>query len=377
MKKIIIGIIAIILIVAGFSYFGKNSNQQAVKEPIKIGFIAPLTGDAVSYGEPIKNSATIAVDEINNKGGIDGRKLEVIYEDSKCSGKDAVSATQKLINTDGVKIIAGIVCSGDLLSIAPVTEQNKIIVFSPAASSPDITNAGDFIFRNNPSDSDSGRATAEIMLKNHRKVAVISENTDYAQGALKVFVKFIKQGGGELVANENFAPGTTDFRTHLTKIKAANPEALFINPQVERAGGAIVKQAREIGIGIPLFGNVVVAGAEALKVAGTVANGLTVIDAPGLSKDNPKAVKFLADYQAKYGKPNLEFYMGASYDHIYILTQAIKEVGLDTEKIRDYLYGLQNFSGVIGNYGLDKNGDLTGITFTVKQIVNGEVIEVK
>jgi branched-chain amino acid transport system substrate-binding protein len=376
--KTILWIIVAIIILIGIWYgASRKPTAPTTKEPIKIGFIGPLSGDAASYGIPIKNAIALAVEEINNAGGINGRKIEVIYEDGKCSGKDAVNAAQKLINIDKVNIILGGMCSGELLAIAPITEPAKVLLLSPSASSPDITHAGDFIFRNNPSDADGGKALAKLVREKYTKAAIISENTDYAQALARVFVEHFRSLGGEVVAQENFDPGVKDFRTILTKIKASNPEALVINPQTEIAGGLIVKQAREIGITIPLYGTVALAGTKAIETAGEYAEGMLVIDAPGLSENNPKAVKFLADYKARYGTTTLEFYLGAAYDAVYILADGISKYGTDSEKLKNYLYSLKNYNGVIGTYGFDENGDLIGIEYKVKQIKNGKAVELK
>lgn len=375
--KWVVGIIVVVAVVAIGYFVSKGPGEPASTEPIKIGFVGPLTGDAVSYGEPIRNSIALAVEEVNSKGGINGRKIEMIYEDGKCSGKDAVNAAQKLVNIDKVKIIIGGVCSGETLSIAPITEQAKVLVLSPSASSPDITKAGDFIFRNNPSDADGGKMLAKLIIEKYKKAAIISENTDYAQALGKVFVVNFGSLGGNVVANENFAPETKDFRSILTKIKAASPGAILINPQTEIAGGTIVKQARELGIVAAFYGSIVLAGSNAIEIAGSNAEGVLLVDAPGLRDDNQKAVYFLSDYKSKYGKTTLEFYLGAAYDDVYILAQAISNVGTDTEKLRDYLYGLKNYNGVIGVYGFDENGDLSGIESVVKQVKGGKAVEIK
>lgn len=378
-KNIISAVIIVLLVIAGYQMLKKPqvALELSLKEPIKIGFIGPLTGDAASIAEPARNSIAIAVEEINSSSGIDGRMIAIIYEDGKCNGKDAVNAAQKLVNVDKVKIIIGGLCSGESLSILPITEPAKILVLSPTASSPELTGAGKFFFRNNPSDADGGKALAKLIIEKYKKAAIISENTDYAQALGKVFVNSFRSLGGEVVANESFASETRDFRSLLTKIKAANPEAILINPQSDITGGTIIKQAKELGITAPLYGNTLLAGSKAIEIAGASAEGMILIDAPGLSDNNPKAVKLLSDYRSRYGKTTLEFYIGAAYDDVYILAQAISEVGTDTEKIRDYLHGIKNYNGVIGTYGFDENGDLAGIKYTVKEIKNGKATEVK
>ena len=133
--------ILLCLIFAGCTITG-----NVTKETIRIGAIGPFTGDAAVYGQSEKNAIELAVQEINLDGGINGKKLEVIYEDGKCNGMDAATAAQKLINVDKVDIILGGVCSGETLAIAPLAEANEVLVFSSFSSSPDVTNAGDFIF---------------------------------------------------------------------------------------------------------------------------------------------------------------------------------------------------------------------------------------
>ena len=199
--KWIVGVIVVVAVVAVGYFVSKGPSEPVSTEPIKIGF-----GDAATYGVDEKNATALAVEEINNAGGIKGRSLEVIYEDGKCSGKDAATAAQKLINIDGVKIILGGACSGETLSIAPIAEQNKIIIFSAFSSSPDITKAGDYIFRNSPSDLDVAKGYAQFIVSRggYKNIAIISENTDYAGGVKKVFNEEIARLGGKIVADEVF-----------------------------------------------------------------------------------------------------------------------------------------------------------------------------
>jgi len=377
-NQIIWGIVGVVVIVAliylGVTAIGPTLGENS-DEPIKIGWIGPLTGDAISYGEPIKNAVVLAVEEINNSGGINGQPIKMIYEDGQCSGSGAVSAAQKLINIDKVKIIIGGVCSGETLAIAPIIEEAEVLVLSASASSPDITTAGDYIFRNNPSDDAAGKDLAQLIIKKYSKVAVISENTDFAQGNKRVFEETFKSLGGEIVISEDFNPDIKDFRSSLTKIKGSDAEALLISPQTEIAGGNIINQVKALGINLPLYGNVVLSGNKVFEIVGKNAEGMITVVLPGVSKDNPIAEEFLTKYQEKYGELTFEFYLGAAYDDVYILKQAITEVGLDTQRIKDYLYELKDYSGVIGTYGFDENGDLLGLEYDIKQVQDGQFVE--
>ena len=374
--KTIIGILLVIAI----AWFGYSSmNTVGNDGPIKIGFIGPLTGDAVSYGEPISNAVRLAADEINASGGVNGRMIEVIYTDGKCTSRDAVNSVQKLVNIDKVQFIIGGVCSGETLPILPITEPAGVLVLSPSASSPDLTGAGEMFFRNNPSDESGGTFMADLLFNEYgvKKVAVISEETDYAQALGRVFMRRFKELGGEVSVEENFVPETNDFRSILTKVKASDAEALFINPQTEIAGGTIGRQANELGIEIQLFGSNILGGSKAIEIAGETIEGLVLFDSPGLNRGNAKASHFITEYERRYGDLSIEFYIGAGYDTMYILAQAIAETGEDSRMVREYLHAMPNYSGVIGTYGFDGNGDLTGINHVVKKVESGEVVTVE
>ena len=372
-KKIGAIFIIIIVLVVGFLYVRDDAGGGASEETLTIGFIGPLTGDAVSYGEPISNAVRLAVDDINQSGGVDGLLLEVVYEDGRCTNEDSLNAAQKLVNIDRVNMIVGGICSGEALAMVPVTEAAGVVVISPSASSPDLTGIGPYFFRNSPSDNEGGRKLAEVVMKDHKKVALISEETDYAQGFARVFKENVLLGDGEVVADENFTPETSDFRSLLTKIKAANPEAIFVNPQTEIASGTIVKQARELGITAPLFGSNVTGGMSAIEIAGEHMEGLVFVDAPGLSPANPKSVAFLDSYRARYGETGIEFYTGAAYDAVHILAQAVEMVGSSGgAAVRDYISTMGTFEGVVGTYRFRPDGDPEGIGFIVKRVEGGE-----
>lgn len=377
-KKIGAIFIILIILVVGY-YVAQGGVGGDGEEVVTIGFVGPLTGDAVSYGEPISNAVRMAVDDINQSGGVGGMMLEVIYEDGRCSNEDALNAVQKLVNIDQVKMIVGGVCSGEALAMLPVTEAAGVIIISPSASSPDLTGIGQYFFRNAPSDNEGGRKLAEIVMRDYTKVALISEETDYAQGFARVFKEHVLLAAGEIVADENFTPETTDFRSMLTKIKAAEPEAIFVNPQTEIAGGTIIKQARELGIEAPLFGSNVTGGSAAIEIAGDHSEGLVFVDAPGLSPSNPRAVAFLDQYRARYGEPSIEFYTGAAYDAVHILAQAVEMVGSveNVEPIRSYISTMGTFDGVVGSYRFRSDGDPAGIGFFGKRVEGGEVVVIE
>ena len=377
--KIIAGIILVVIIAVTYTSFnGKGDTQK--NSTIRIGVVLPLTGDAGSYGVESKNSIQLAVNEINANGGIDDQNIEVIFEDGKCSGKDATSAAQKLITIDKVNVIIGGLCSGEALAIAPIAEKVNILHFSSGASSPELTGVSKVFFRNAPSDSGAGKKIAELAnTNNHKNIAVISENSDYSQALREVFTKSHTGNGGTIVYDETFNPDTKDFRSFITKIKNANPDAIFINPQTDIGASVLVKQIKEAGVTAQIYANVFPGTKVFLDKSSTYAEGVLFTDAPGLDATNKKSIDFESNYKKTYGNdPSYLFYAGGAYDAIYIIKEAIEEAGTNTNKLANYLHALKNFSGVISNsYGFDEKGDLAGIEYKVKTIKNGQVAEVK
>lgn len=345
----------------------------------KIGVMYPLSGDAAAYGLPIQRATKIAIDEINAKGGINGKKIEPIYEDSKCNPKDGNAAAQKLINIDKVKVILGGVCSGETLGAAPIANDNNVVMLSPSATSPDITTkGGDFIFRLAPSDAYAGIVASEYAFKDlkAKKASIISESTDYAQGLRRVFKENFAKLGGEVVADETFNPEDTDFRTQVTKAKAANPDIVYIVPQTVPKGVLLIKQAKEAGIKQQLLTAEGLIGRNVIKENAADMEGLVGIEQKFDDKA-PKSAALLAKYNEQAGEEApFPAFMSAAYDAVYLIADAIGKNGYDGEKIRDYLYGVKDYEGAVGKVTIDENGDVI-LDFSVKRVKAGELVTLK
>lgn len=384
MKKIL-SLILTLFLISIIACAVKQVPEQKIQEQkpqlqgsYKIGVMYPLSGDGAAYGLPIQRATKIAIDEINAKGGVNGRKLEAIYEDSKCNPKDGNAAAQKLVNIDKVKVIIGGVCSGETLGAAPITEANKVILISPSATSPDITKAGDFVFRLAPSDAYAGIVASEYAFNNLKveKAAIISEATDYAQGLRKVFIENFVKLGGKMVADETYNPEDTDFRTQVTKVKASNPDVIYLVPQTVPKGILLVKQIKEAGIKQQLLTAEVLIGRNVIKENAAYMEGLIGVEQKFDDKAS-KASALLGKYrkQAKE-EPPFPAFMSAAYDIVYLLADAIKENGYDSERIKYYLYALKDYDGAVGKVTVDENGDPI-MEYSVKQVSDGELVVLK
>ena len=340
-------------------------------EPFRIGVLESLTGPGETYGTVANQSKQMAADEINAAGGINGRRLELVVEDSQCSAKEAISAYRKLTDVDGIKIILGTSCSGAMLGVAPLAEEEGVILFSGLASNPDIANAGDYIFRTQISDIEVGIVTGNVLWADGvRTLATITESTDYAEGVRRNSVAQFEKRGGRVVAAEKFGSDVTDFRSQLQKLFAENPDALHLAPQAEFTAGTIIKQAREVGYDGPIYAETIAVGTTALEIAGDAATGMKAVTAD-LDPDNEKAQEVLANFRERYDYVTLPWHLGSAYDDVYIAAECLKQTGddQDADGFRDCMYAI-TWSGAIGNdYSFDEQGEVVGLSRVVVEVL--------
>ena len=347
------------------------SMEMAPTEPFVIGVMESLTGPGETYGNVALQSKLLAVQEINAAGGINGRTLKLIIEDSKCNARDSITAYTKLTSVDGVKIILGTSCSGAMLGAAPLAEKDGTIMFSGLATNPLIADAGDYIFRTAINDKLVGVDTGNTIWSDGvRKLGTITEATDYAEGVRRETAKQFESLGGDIVASEAYASEETDYRAAITRILGKDPDGIHIAAQAEFAGGTIVKQLRELGWDGPIYGEIVVIGATALDVAGEAATGVKGI-VPALDPGNTKATEFLDRFRERYDYTTLEWYMGSAYDDVFITAACLAQTGDDQDAagFRDCLYNMSSFEGTIGTYTFDSDGEVVGLSNAVAEVL--------
>ena len=375
MKRKAVLLIGVAILVALMSFAcntdGGEDEPYLEDEPYRIGVMESLTGLGETYGSVTSQAKAMAADEINESGGIDGRMIQLVVEDSKCNAQDAITAYRKLTEVDGLKIILGPSCSGSMLGVAPLAEEDGVVVFSGSATNPDIANAGDYIFRTAISDSKLGIDTGNLLWEDGiRSLATITESTDYAEGVRRTSVDQFNKRGGNVVAEERYASETTDFRTQLTKILSANPDAIHIAAQSEFAGGTIIKQVRELGYVGPLYSEGVPIGTTALEIAGDAATGLKAVTAD-LDPANSKGQDVIKNFRDRYDYVTLPWYIGSVYDNVYITAECLKKTkdDQDADGFRDCLYEI-TWSGAIGtNYSFDSDGEVTGLSYIVAEVL--------
>jgi len=340
------------------------------KEPIRVGHFASLTGDTATFGQSTDRGIRMAVEEINGRGGVLGRPIEVISEDDRSITEEARTAAQKLIQRDRVVALLGEVASSRSLAAAPEAQRARIPMISPASTNPKVTEVGDFVFRTCFIDPFQGAVMARFAhedLKARRVAILFDFKQDYSVGLADFFRKTFRELGGEIVADERYTSGDIEFRAQLTTIRAARPDAVFV-PGYYTELGLIAKQARELGLDAPLLGGDGWDSAKTLEIGGPAVEGYYFSNHYAADSDSPKVRAFVARYRELHGEvPDAMAALG--YDAAGILADAIARAG-DTagEKLRDAIAATKDYDGVTGriSIGADRNARKDAVVLKIE-----------
>jgi branched-chain amino acid transport system substrate-binding protein len=270
---------------------------------IRVGAVLPLTGSAAVWGQNAKMGMDLAAEELNARGGINGRSLVILYEDSQSDPRTATSALQKLITSDRVHVVIGDIASSAVLAMAPMAERNQVVLLSPGASNPDISNAGEFVFRNWQSDALEGEVDARYAFATlgWRRAACLSVNNAYGTGLTRVFTDTFTSLGGEIVAQESFSQGATDLRAQVVRVAAANADGVFM-PGYPPEMAAALRQMRETGVSLHILSVQAFDDPEILQRAGDAAEGVVFSVPKPPDTTIPVVANFRSAYTTKYLK---------------------------------------------------------------------------
>ena len=341
---------------------------------ITIGGIGPLSGDAASYGIEFQRSAELALADVNEAWAEKGMELKIQWEDGLCSGRDASSAAQKLMDVNKVQVILGGFCSSETLAASAVTDPAGVLLFSSGSSSPDVTDAGEYVFRNWPSDSFQGELMAELANDlGYKSIGIITEQQDYTFGISKVLTQRFEELGGATV-EESFISDENDFKTQLTRLKGADVDVIFLNAQTPTKGEVVIKQMKELGFEGPFLINDAIGTYNqflqnnAEYIEGSYTATLNVDEGrEGISM-------FKESYMTAHNEEaNFLGYNATTYDAVWLLANAIEAVGNDGEAVRQYLNDLSDYEGIMGPISFDENGD-PQVGHSVFMIQGGEMV---
>lgn len=362
MKRVSKVLTALVLgtVLAGLAAGCGGGEKKA--DTIKVGANLEMTGGSASYGISSKNAIELAFKEINEKGGINGKQLELVVADNKSEAAEATNAMQKLVSQDNVVAVIGPNLSSSVIAASAINNSAKVLDIAPMATNPYVTvdqasgKTKDFNYRTCFIDPFQGTvmakfATAELGVVN--AAILIDNSSDYAKGLAQFFKENFVKEGGAVTAEESYLQKDTDFKATLTKIKATNPDFLYV-PGYYQEVGLIVKQARELGMNMPIAGGDGWDSAKMPEIAGAAALNNTYFSSlysPDDSSDINK--NFVAAYEKAYGqKPDV--FAALSYDSALLVAEAIKNAGsTEPAKISEAMAKINGFSGVSGSVTFD------------------------
>jgi branched-chain amino acid transport system substrate-binding protein len=355
-KRLGIGVL-VLGIVFNISAGGK---QEAAKtdETVYIALTAPITGDYAEYGNNFKRSVEMAIDQINAKGGVLGRKLAVLVGDSKGDPKESATLAQKWTSDPRIVAQIGDFTSTCCLAAQPIYDQAGMVQLSPTSSHTKFAPGSKWSFSIVGTQAGEQPFVADYAynLLGFRKIAVIHINNDWGVDTAKYFTESFKKLGGTITAVEKYFDGEKDFTAILTKLRASNPDALFM-AAMYNDGAAISNQRAKLGWNLPVVGPSSLYSEQLLKLGGDSVNNLYTVVSFFTDDPRPEIQAYVTEFQKRYGvKPN--FHAALAYDSMMLLADAMKRAGsFDRNKVREALQATKNFPGLAGSITFTESGD--------------------
>ncbi|HEX9242660.1 MAG TPA: ABC transporter substrate-binding protein [Anaeromyxobacter sp.] len=338
----------------------------APPEPIKVGALMSVTGPAAFLGAPEARTLEMLVEQLNQQGGVAGRKLQLIVKDTGGDPAKALSFAKQLIDEEQVFAIIGPPTSGETMAVKPVAQEAKTLLLSCAAAEAIVNPLAPWVFKTAQKDSHAIVKLFQQMKKaGTTRIGLLSSNTGFGKAGKEQIARLAPEHGIQIVADEVYDKAATDLTAEVTKVKAANVQAI-LNWSIEPAQSIVIKNARQIGFKGPIFQSHGFANIQYVKGAGAAAEGVIfpasrVVVAEALPEKHPQkavVVAYKKAYEARYGE-DVSAFGGYAHDALGVLVRAIQEVGPDKEKVRAAVEGMKGFVGTAGVFNFsptDHNG---------------------
>jgi branched-chain amino acid transport system substrate-binding protein len=370
------------------------------EDVIVLGEFGSLTGVTATFGKSTQRGIEMALEELNQAGGVEGRLFRIVVEDDQSKPEEAATAVKKLINQDKVLMVLGEVASSRTLAGAPICQEAKVPLITPASTNPKVTQIGDYVFRVCFIDPFQGEVMAKFAYNTLKvsKAAILKDiKNDYSVGLAQFFTETFTNLGGQVITEESYAEGDIEFRAQLTAIKAKNPEVIFI-PGYYTEIGLIARQARDLGINVPLIGGDGWDSPRLVEIGGKALENTYYSNHYTAEDPRPQIQKFISNYKTRYNEtPDAMAPLG--YDAAQIAFDAIRRSGILQEQnvkkayqenpkasflmeaintpgnrqlIRDAIATTKDFPGVTGMITIDENRNAKKSAVVVK-IEGGKV----
>ncbi len=334
-----------------------GAQQVTAADVIKVGEVGSMTGSEATFGTSTHKGIELAFNQVNQAGGVKGKKLQIVSLDDQGKPEEAAIATTKLITQDKIIALLGEVASSRSLAMAPIAQQYKVPMITPSSTNPKVTEQGDYIFRVCFIDPFQGTVMARFALENLKikNVAILRDvKNDYSVGLANYFTETFKKGGGHIVVDQSYSSGDIDFKSQLTAVKGKKPEAIFV-PGYYTEVGLIARQAKELGIKVPLMGGDGWDSPKLTEIGGDAVNGSYFSNHYSSEDKAPHVQKFISEFKAAYGEiPDGLAAMG--YDAALVLIDGMnRAASMDGAAIRDAIAATKDYQAVTGKITLDAN----------------------
>ncbi len=353
------------------------------KEPLKVGALLAVTGPASFLGAPEARTLEMLVADLNAKGGVDGRPVQLVVKDTGGNPEKAISFAKQLVEEDGVFAIIGPATSGESIAVKPIAEESRTILLSCAAAEVIVNPVLAHVFKVAPKDS----FAAEMIFRRMKamgvkRIGLLSSNTGFGKAGKEQVEKLAPAHGIEIAVSEVYDKAATDLTAEVTKLRGANVQAI-LNWSIEPAQAIVIKNARQIGLKVPIFQSHGFANVQYAKAAGAAAEGVMfpasrVVVAEALAASDPQkpvVASYKRAYEARY-KEDVSTFGGHAHDALGILVRAVREAGLDREKVRAAIENMKGYVGTAGvfNFAPDDHTGLSIDAFEMLTVKNGKFV---
>jgi branched-chain amino acid transport system substrate-binding protein len=332
---------------AAAAFLGLAVVQPQAADPIVLGVSGPLTGANAQYGAQWKAGFDLALDQINGAGGIKGRQLQYVFEDSQSDPRQSVAIAQKFVNDPKIAAELGDLSSPASMAASPIYQRAKLVQFGFTNSHRDFTKGGDYMWSNAVNQADEVPLLAELAVKRLglRRLAVIHLNSDWGRTGKDIFVKAAKEDGAEVVATEGFLPDEKDYRSTLVRVRDAKPNGIVIIAYYAD-GALIARQLQATGVKLPVVAGTSVYSPKFLELGGDAVNGIHITANFFPEDTRPEVQTFVKAYRAKY-RNDPDAFAAIAYDTIILFSEVITQYGADRKAIRDGLAAIKDVPSVI------------------------------
>lgn len=347
------------IIIAAVMVFSFGCVRKDEKE-IMIGVVLSLTGKGATYGERALKGMQLATEELNVSARFKNRPIKLLIEDSNSSAQQALSGFRKLIELNHIFVVVGLVLSDEVLTCAPIANEKKVVLFSTAAGSDKIKDAGDYVFRNRESAALQSQKIAGMAVQDlgYKEIAILHSKSANGISYSDNFRATVENLGGKILVTAGYDEGNTDYRSELVKLRVKAPKAVYL-AGLDNEIGLILRQAKELGFKTQFLSSPGAISQKVIQLAGNAAEGLICGSASfDIESSDPHIRIFIDAFKHKYGEEP-DFIAANSYDAIYMLAGLFEKSGPSNgEQIKQGLYGVKEFPGVGGTTTFDSNGEV-------------------